>query len=107
MATKKDDIAHLSKVDIIKIIKACSENKVESLKIDGLEISFKPGVSDQTPNWPEITKSKIKEDLSTEVPDPRLDQALSDLMVTDPEAYEQAIQDGVMDGRAEEDFRSQ
>lgn len=104
MAMEKDDIASLSKNDILNIIKACSKNNVESLKINGLEISFKSEPSDQFAHWQEIPASKIKQDLKIAPPDDRLDQALDLLMIEDPEAYEQAVKDGVMDGEAKEDY---
>ena len=100
----KDNIASLTKNDILGIIKACSKNNVESLEIDGLKIEFKKEPTNQTASWPEATPSKVKKDIAETPTDPRLDQELDMLMITDPEAYEQAVNDGAMNGEATKDF---
>ena len=96
-----NNVAPLSRNDILAIIKSCRRFSVKRIKVGSLEVDFSDTMNSfQTSEVPaiepaaDLLESKIG--LGTQISEARfnnIEAELDQLAVTDPEAYEQAILD--------------
>lgn len=112
-----NNVAQWTKADIISIIRTCEKFKVKRFRLDGLEIDFTKdeafsvqesqavGVATDFGPLTKSGKMSIEKD-QTSLIDPGFEAELDQLMVTDPAAYEQAVIDGAMDGKAVKEYGS-
>ena len=82
---KSNDIAPLSKNDIISIIKQCSKHGVSSLKIQGLELEL----STDKPEDP-MPYAPLKKDVEDEIPYEE-EPDYTTLLIEHPEEYERLV----------------
>ena len=81
---KSNDIAPLSKNDIISIIKQCSKHGVSSLKIQGLELELTSETQHPMPYAP------LKKDVEDETPYEE-EPDYTTLLIEHPEEYERLV----------------
>lgn len=91
----------MSAEEVIKILNACRDLNLTSLKFEGLELAFrtaeKPAIMDYLPPSPEVSTLPIDDGIDV---DPKLqeefdeimrEEELNNLMIEDPEAYEEVL----------------
>ena len=104
MARKKTSVTRkpsntnkLSKNDIISIIRHCRKYDVQKLTIEGLEIELGEKTDAATVPYSPLRKQNENEDVP--LPNEATQNELADLLVTDPQAWEE-----LENSRKEEDF---